>query len=157
MNPDWNKALAPAPLTCVSCIFLTGTGYTLLTERKKQPGYWSPAGGVVERGESLIQATLREVYEELGLTLDPYEVTRVHSGEWPAEDNNPMPGQTTVFLYAADASPLRQLVRPGPGEAQARWFPMEAMWDEKINPFVHFYRGIRDSLLMDAFKRRWRG
>lgn len=51
----------------------------LLVERGKEPlkGYWSLPGGVLETGESLREGMRREVREETGLEVDPYEIAEV--------------------------------------------------------------------------------
>lgn len=51
----------------------------LLVERGKEPlkGYWSLPGGVLETGESLREGMRREVREETGLHVDPYEIAEV--------------------------------------------------------------------------------
>jgi len=38
----------------------------LLLESKRRPGFWEPVNGAVERGETLVDAALREVHEEAG-------------------------------------------------------------------------------------------
>ena len=51
----------------------------LLVERGKEPlkGYWSLPGGILETGETLKDGTRREVFEETGLLVDPYEVAEI--------------------------------------------------------------------------------
>lgn len=51
--------------------FIQNTDKILLQKRNKSPfrGYWNPPGGKVENEESPIEACLREVKEETGLTL----------------------------------------------------------------------------------------
>jgi ADP-ribose pyrophosphatase YjhB (NUDIX family) len=51
----------------------------LLVERGKEPlkGYWSLPGGVLETGETLKEGIRREVLEETGLQVDPYDVAEI--------------------------------------------------------------------------------
>lgn len=51
----------------------------LLVERGKQPlkGYWSLPGGVLELGEQLGAAIVREVKEETGLEVQPVNVVEI--------------------------------------------------------------------------------
>jgi 8-oxo-dGTP diphosphatase len=48
-------------------------GSVLLVERGREPlkGYWSLPGGLVETGERLTDAIVREVFEETGLRVKP--------------------------------------------------------------------------------------
>ncbi len=59
------------PLLAVSAV-ITNENKLLLIKRAKEPslGNWHLPGGVVELGETLKQAILREVFEELGLIIE---------------------------------------------------------------------------------------
>jgi mutator protein MutT len=54
-------------------------GRVLLVKRGKEPlkGRWLVPGGTVELGETLLEAVVREVAEETGLTVRPREVVYV--------------------------------------------------------------------------------
>ena len=54
-------------------------GRVLLVERGREPlkGYWSLPGGVLEVGETLERAVVREVKEETGLDVKPVSVVEI--------------------------------------------------------------------------------
>ncbi len=54
-------------------------GRVLLVERGKDPlkGWWSLPGGILETGERLAEGVKREVAEETGLEVDPYEMFEI--------------------------------------------------------------------------------
>ena len=59
-----------------------GQGRVLLTRRaegKKYPLLWGPTGGHVLAGEDSLTAILREIREELGLCLDGWRASLIHS------------------------------------------------------------------------------
>lgn len=51
----------------------------LLVERGREPlkGFWSLPGGVLETGETLESAVVREVFEETGLKVKPLSIVEV--------------------------------------------------------------------------------
>lgn len=52
-------------------------GKVLITERAGgiyMAGYWAVPGGKVEAGETIAQAAARELYEEVGIAVDPGEL-----------------------------------------------------------------------------------
>lgn len=60
------------PLTGVGAIILDGD-HVVLARRGNQPsaGDWSVPGGLVHLGETLIDAVIREAFEETGLQVKP--------------------------------------------------------------------------------------
>ncbi|MGB9616117.1 MAG: NUDIX hydrolase [Desulfomonilaceae bacterium] len=68
----------PAPLVGVGGLVLD-RGKVLLVKRAKEPsrGEWSIPGGLVELGETLHQAVVREVHEETGLIVTPQALLKL--------------------------------------------------------------------------------
>jgi len=67
-----------APLVGVGAVIVKD-GRVLLVKRGTEParGRWSIPGGLIELGESLSQAIIREVREETGLDVDPIELVEL--------------------------------------------------------------------------------
>lgn len=69
---DWESA--PYPPTFVTCdAVVVKSGHILLVKRRVMPGkgLYALAGGFVNQRETIAQATIREVHEEVGLWLPP--------------------------------------------------------------------------------------
>ncbi|MGD0732109.1 MAG: NUDIX hydrolase [Terracidiphilus sp.] len=64
-----------APLVGVGAVIVQ-EGRVLLVRRGAEPlkGQWSLPGGMLELGEGLLDAVVREVKEETGLTVEPVEL-----------------------------------------------------------------------------------
>ena len=84
----------PKPVACA--IPATPNGQLLLMRRGFQPqrGRWSMPGGFVDLGETVEQAAIREVREEMDLAIELRHLVGVYSR---AED------RTVVVVYAATA------------------------------------------------------
>lgn len=126
---------------CVACLAVTYDGPALLVmtlvfaeermllmKRGTPPyaGCWAPPGGFVEANESVEAAGVREVAEEVGLTLDSSQL--VPQGIISIPTIN----QVCISLLAV-LDRTRALTPRAPEALDARWFtldefPHEAMW-----------------------------
>lgn len=132
------------PLLGVGGIVFREDGAILLVERAKEParGRWTIPGGLVEAGETLEMAVVREVREETGLMVEPVE--RVEIVERIYRDEAGV-GRVRYHYVLAD-----YLCRVTGGElkaasdaADARWFA-EAEWQGLLEEWT--LRVVRQAL-----------
>jgi NAD+ diphosphatase len=89
----------------------------VLGQRSGNPsGRWSTLAGYVEPGESLEAAVAREVYEEVGLTVDG--VTYVGSQPWPFPAS---------LMVAFEATAERAELSIDKEHVAVRWFEREEL------------------------------
>lgn len=75
----------PLPRHVVAAfVFLREGNSILLVKQRDGRGYWSLPGGVMEQGETVEEAAIREVREETGLTVRLLRVVGLYSK--PAEE-----------------------------------------------------------------------
>ena len=78
-------------------------------ERKKSSTKYQLPGGKPEEGEALVDAALREVAEEVGLTLDAENLNELGTFDAPAANE---PGEVvvgTIFTYARAVNSEHQM------------------------------------------------
>ena len=87
---------------------------------------WEPTGGSVLAGEESIEGALREVKEELGITLEPHRgcLFTTQRRDYP---NWLLPGFLDVWVFHHDA--FLKDIRLQPGETvDAQWVTTEELW-----------------------------
>jgi 8-oxo-dGTP diphosphatase len=109
-----------APLVGVGAV-IVDQERVILVKRGHEPlaGSWSIPGGVLEIGETLRQAAVREALEETGLTVEVGELLGVFDRILPDAD-----GRTRYHYVLIDFLCRRIAGEPhGAGDAaEARWF-----------------------------------
>jgi 8-oxo-dGTP diphosphatase len=98
----------------------------LLVERGKQPlaGYWSLPGGVVETGERLEDALVREVSEETGLDVTADSIATVFERIMSDASGACEYHYVLVDFYCTITGGE---LRPGDDSARVAWFPIDAL------------------------------
>jgi 8-oxo-dGTP diphosphatase len=78
-KPLIQREFPETPLIGVGAVIVDDSGRVLLIRRATEPlkGHWSIPGGLVELGESLVEAVCREVKEETGLIVNIEAVVEV--------------------------------------------------------------------------------
>jgi len=96
----------------------------LLVKRGKEPGLgrWSIPGGAVRVGETLTQALVREMAEEVGLEVEVGPLVEVIERIFPDPDGRVL-YHYVVLDYLCSAGPGRP--RPGSDAAEARYVPQD--------------------------------
>ncbi|MFD4595709.1 NUDIX domain-containing protein [Streptomyces rubiginosohelvolus] len=108
-------------------VVLLAAGHVLLIQRRWDPhaGSWALPGGHVDIGEPSLQAAVRELEEETGITIAATELRQVGAFDDPGRD--PRGRYVTVAYTAA----LPEPVAPTPLDdaADARWWPLTDLPD----------------------------
>lgn len=110
------------PFIGVGAIIVDG-GRVVLVKRGHPPlaGEWSIPGGVLEVGELLREAAIREALEETGLTVEPGEVLGVF-------DRVVREGERVRYHYVLIDFACRRIsgdLRAGSDAEEVRWFSRE--------------------------------
>ncbi len=69
------------PIILVGTAVLLLRGENILLQKRADNGLWGLPGGSLEPGESLEEAAVREISEELGLIIDQMSLFQVYSGK----------------------------------------------------------------------------
>jgi ADP-ribose pyrophosphatase YjhB (NUDIX family) len=110
-------------------------GRIALVEQRHSLG-WALPGGLMNRGESPSAALVREIAEEVGITLDPLQLPVPHAAVSPLVRRV----DVVYFVDVDGESPLRsedeiEVTRTG-------WFPLDAL-PELSEPTYDILRAVR--------------
>jgi len=115
------------PVLGVGALLLEA-GRVLLVERGKPPlvGFWSLPGGVVETGERLEEALVREVFEETGLHVTTGAIATVFERIMPDTTGGCEYHYVLVDFYCTIQSGD---LRPGDDSKSVHWFDIDGLAD----------------------------
>ncbi|MFI5113676.1 MAG: NUDIX hydrolase [Terriglobales bacterium] len=124
---------------------LVGVGAVIVQEsrvlliRRGQPpllGEWSLPGGVLECGETLREATIREAREETGLTVEAGEMLGVYERIIRSEDGRSEDGRVRYHYVLIDflCRRISGDLKAASDAADVRWFAPEELDALKLRP-----------------------
>ena len=137
------------PLVGVGAIIIEDD-HVLLVKRGHPPlaGEWSIPGGVLEVGETLREAAVREALEETGLTVEPADLLGVYDRVLRDAD------ERTIYHYVLIDFLCRRVagqVKAGSDAAEVGWFRREELPALKLADDANdvVLKGLSRSLLRD--------
>ena len=118
-------------IICVAAIVFTDDKGRVLCVRKHSSPRFQLPGGKPEPGETLVDTALRETREEVGIGVDPEDLSYLGQFSAPASNEPGCTVTSTVFLHpGAGLSP-----EPAAEIAEARWIDPAAP-DAEIAPLL---------------------
>lgn len=109
---DYKNIVEQMPIVCIDAVIMNQKGQYLLIRRKNEPllgEYWVP-GGRLLKNESLHDAVLRKVSQELGIGSRIIMPLGVYEDFFDKSPLNPVTGLHTisiVFLLMAESGDVR--------------------------------------------------
>lgn len=127
----------PIPIPAVGVVCFNDAGHVLLIRRGNPPrqGDWSIPGGKLEWGEKVIDAALRELAEETGVTAEILGLIEVVDGIFTSRTSGDVTRHYLLIDYVARYR--SGVVRAGDDASDACFVALErlepyGLWDETI-------------------------
>lgn len=127
----------------VSVWIMNNKGQYLMSQRhpdKNYPEYWECTGGFVLAGETSLQGAIREVKEELGLSLEAVNGRVIYSSR--REESQDF---YDAWMFHADVS-ISDLTLQKSEVIDARWMKRKDIDDlyltGKLHPLLFYYRDV---------------
>lgn len=111
-------------ITAVGAVVLKDNSI-LLVKRGYPPGKgkWSIPGGVVEAGEDIYEAALRELHEETGITAKPLGIIWVVNNV-VRDDVGAVQYHYVILDILFDSTTVNGVLRPGGDAVDVAWIPL---------------------------------
>lgn len=126
-------------------VLLIRDDHILLTQRggdDQFTGLWHAPSGKLDAGESVTQAAAREAWEEIGVIIEPADLTCVHT----THVNGSGP-ETRLGLFFLAHQWTGQPANREPHKCQAvQWFPLDQLPDTLIPYPAAGIHGYRDGI-----------
>jgi ADP-ribose pyrophosphatase YjhB (NUDIX family) len=135
------RTVAPSYVVGTVVVIQNSAGAVLLLRERHHDG-WGLPGGLVNRGEQLVDGAIREVYEEIAVELDAADLGQPKVGTDP--DSRRV---DVIFTLTADGLNPRACE---PEVLEARWFDLDDL-PELFEPTVDVLRAA-GVITLDAAK-----
>lgn len=111
---QYKQILEVMPLLCVDVVIKSTGGEYLLVKRANEPfkGQWWVVGGRVHKNETLEQAVLRKVKQEIGLTIQTLEPLGYYEDRFEKNSiklDSPLHAVSVVFSAVIDDQQVLRL------------------------------------------------
>lgn len=103
-----------------------------LVVRKRGTSAFQQAGGKLEPGESASDAVIREIHEEIGVTVAPHEITLIGHASAPAANERGFVVEATIFTVT---TPITTFTLAAEIE-EARWIDPHDPGDLTLAPLT---------------------
>jgi 8-oxo-dGTP diphosphatase len=149
--PTWDDGSADHRFRVVPAayLFLRREGQVLLQLRAGtgfMDGHWAAgAAGHVEPGESALAAAVREAREELGVVVDPADVTAL-SVQHRGVPGGPALEQRVDFFFAATRWEGTPALQEADKAADLRWFPLVGLPHPVVPHELVVLRALHDGV-----------
>ncbi len=127
---QWNAAIKNTPVLTVDAVIKLERQGIVFVRRRNPPfqHWWALPGGMVEIGETVEEALVREVEEETGLQVHPFHLIGVFSN--PTRDPR---GHTVSIAFQAEV--LGGTIKAGSDAIQVKLFqtwPKQIAFDHRL-------------------------
>lgn len=119
------------PRIVVSAVCVYDRAGRLLTVRKRGTDKFMHPGGKPEPGETAVEAAARELAEEVGIVVDPRELTLM--GVWLADAANEVATEIEATVFTA---PGTWVAHPSAEIAEIRWLDLAADLPADLAPLL---------------------
>ncbi|WP_234124651.1 NUDIX hydrolase [Clostridium hydrogenum] len=125
-------------------VLIIDRGKRVLLQLRTDSNSWGIPGWCINVGESLQDATKREIYEETGLIVDNLKLFNVYSGEeqhWIYPDGNEVYIISTVFITNNFCGALKA---DEVESKEVKFFYLNNLSDEIISTNIHILNDLKN-------------
>lgn len=123
------------------CLLALRHEQSLVVSRRDEPTKWGLPGGKVDPGETLIQAIIRESFEEARFRIRADELIELYTAVCPGE----VTYNVTTYLYTKEAPRYEDLIAEK--GLTLYYAPLIKLTEDRISPFAEYNKGV-----MEAYK-----